>query len=52
LVPAKPLLSCWVRRPKAIYIDASDRIYIVDQLNKRLSVWQYLNADYLPVTLH
>lgn len=39
--------------PTAIAIDRTDRIYIVDLLNKRLSIWQYLNPDYLrehPVT--
>lgn len=39
--------------PTAIAIDGSDRIYIVDRLNQRIAVWQYLSAEYLrinPVT--
>lgn len=39
--------------PAAIAIDAKDRLYITDQMNERISVWQVLSADYLrnrPVT--
>jgi DNA-binding beta-propeller fold protein YncE len=39
--------------PSAIEIDGSDRIYIADCFNGRISVWQYLNPAYLqanPVT--
>lgn len=39
--------------PAAIAIDAKDRLYITDQLNERISVWQVLSAGYLrerPVT--
>ncbi|HEY3309658.1 MAG TPA: 6-bladed beta-propeller [Desulfuromonadaceae bacterium] len=33
--------------PQGIYIDQNDRIYIVDQRNRRFQVFQYLNTDYL-----
>lgn len=33
--------------PTALFIDASDRIYITDQVNKRISVWQFLSPQYL-----
>ena len=33
--------------PSAIYIDANDRIYVADMLNRRFSVWQYLTPAYL-----
>lgn len=33
--------------PSALVEDAEGRLYIVDQLNKRLSVWQLLIEDYL-----
>lgn len=39
--------------PASIFIDANDRIYVADSLNKRFSVWQYLSQAYLakhPVT--
>ena len=39
--------------PQGIYIDQNDRIYIVDQRNRRFQVFQFLNRDYLsrfPVT--
>lgn len=39
--------------PTAIYIDDQDRIFVTDLLNRRFSVWQYLNAAYLdkhPIT--
>ena len=39
--------------PSSIFIDANDRIYVADSLNKRFSVWQYLSKAYLakyPVT--
>ena len=38
--------------PQAISIDQNDRIYIVDQLNRRFQVYQYINDQYrtrLPV---
>jgi len=33
--------------PQGLFIDAHDRIYVVDYLYQRLSIWQYLSADYL-----
>lgn len=33
--------------PTAIFIDANDRIYIADLMNRRIAVWQYLSARYL-----
>lgn len=33
--------------PTSIWIDANDRIYVADGLNKRFSVWQYLSDKYL-----
>lgn len=39
--------------PSSIFIDANDRIYVADGLNKRFSVWQYLSQAYLskhPIT--
>ncbi len=39
--------------PASIYVDKNDRIYIVDMLNKRFAIWQYLSEEYLekrPVT--
>ncbi|WP_432822993.1 hypothetical protein [Trichloromonas sp.] len=39
--------------PNAVAVSPDDRIYITDLLNRRVTVWQYLNADYLsrhPVT--
>lgn len=39
--------------PSSIFIDANDRIYVADSLNKRFAVWQYLSQGYLakhPVT--
>lgn len=33
--------------PTSIWIDPDDRIYIVDLLNQRLAVWQYLSEEYL-----
>lgn len=33
--------------PSSIKIDENDRIFIVDQLNRRVSVWQYLSDAYL-----
>jgi sugar lactone lactonase YvrE len=33
--------------PSGIDIDASDRIYVTDTMNRRFSVWQYLSAAYL-----
>jgi len=39
--------------PASIYVDKNDRVYIVDMLNKRFAVWQYLSGEYLkkhPVT--
>jgi DNA-binding beta-propeller fold protein YncE len=41
------------QQPTGIFIDAHDRIYIADTLNKRFSIWQYLSAEYVrahPVT--
>lgn len=32
--------------PQGIYIDQNDRIYIVDQLNRRFQVYQYMNDQY------
>lgn len=32
--------------PQGIYIDQNDRIYIVDQMNRRFQVYQYLNDQY------
>jgi len=32
--------------PQGIYIDQNDRIYVVDQLNRRFQVYQYLNDSY------
>lgn len=39
--------------PTALAIDQGDRVYVVDRLNQRVAVWQYLSKDYLlnnPVT--
>lgn len=39
--------------PASIFIDANDRIYVADSLNKRFAVWQYLSQAYLaknPIT--
>lgn len=33
--------------PQGIFIDQNDRIYVVDQLNKRIQIFQYLNENYL-----
>jgi len=33
--------------PQGIYIDHNDRIYIADQLNRRIQIYQYLNESYL-----
>lgn len=33
--------------PQGVFIDQNDRIYIVDQLNKRIQIFQYLNERYL-----
>lgn len=33
--------------PQGIFVDQTDRIYIADQLNKRIQVFQYLNENYL-----
>lgn len=33
--------------PKALHIDARDRIFVAESLNKRFSVWQYLSKGYL-----
>jgi DNA-binding beta-propeller fold protein YncE len=33
--------------PVAIFIDANDRLYVTDLLNKRFSVWQYLSKAFL-----
>ncbi len=33
--------------PAGIWVDKDDRIYVVDQLNRRFVIWQYLSADYL-----
>lgn len=33
--------------PQGIFVDQNDRIFIVDQLNRRFQVFQYLNARYL-----
>ena len=32
--------------PQGIYIDQNDRIYIVDQMNRRFQVYQYMNDQY------
>lgn len=32
--------------PQGIFIDQNDRIYIVDQLNRRFQVYQYINNQY------
>lgn len=39
--------------PQGIYVDENDRIYVADQRNRRIQVFQYLNARYLadfPIT--
>lgn len=39
--------------PTAMAIDQTDRIYVVDRLNRRVAVWQYLSQVYLrdhPIT--
>ncbi len=39
--------------PRSVDVNANDRVYITDLLNKRFSVWQYLSEDYLqqnPIT--
>jgi len=33
--------------PLALTVDAQGRLYVVDQLNTRLSIWQELTGDYL-----
>ena len=33
--------------PQGIYIDENDRIYIIDQINRRFQIYQYLNQRYL-----
>lgn len=33
--------------PKSVFIDRNDRIYVAENLGRRLSVWQYLSAAYL-----
>jgi len=33
--------------PNSIWIDANDRIFVTEWLNRRVSVWQYLNKTYL-----
>jgi hypothetical protein len=33
--------------PKAIDIDANDRIYITEALNHRFTIWQYMSKTYL-----
>jgi DNA-binding beta-propeller fold protein YncE len=33
--------------PAGIWVDKNDRIYVVDQLGRRFTVWQYLNPEYL-----
>jgi hypothetical protein len=32
--------------PMGLYIDKNDRIYVVDQMNRRFQVFQYMNEDY------
>lgn len=39
--------------PTSVFIDSTDRIYIADQTNNRISVWQFLSTSYLgknPIT--
>jgi len=31
--------------PNGIYIDSSDRVYVTDQLNGRVQVFQFLGGD-------
>ena len=33
--------------PQGIYVDQNDKIFVVDQMNKRIQVFQYLNEAYL-----
>lgn len=33
--------------PQGIFIDQNDRVYVVDQLNKRIQIFQYLSEGYL-----
>jgi sugar lactone lactonase YvrE len=33
--------------PRAIAIDANDRIYIAEATNRRFTIWQYMSAPYL-----
>lgn len=33
--------------PQGIFIDQNDRIYVADQLNQRIQIFQYLNEKYL-----
>lgn len=45
--PGATNAQLWFATPGALTIDAQDRIYIVDFLNDRISVWQYVSAAYL-----
>lgn len=33
--------------PMGLYIDKNDRIYVVDQMNRRFYIFQYMNEEYL-----
>lgn len=44
---AKSRMPMGLARPVALHIDEHDRIYISDDINRRVSIWQYLSGDYL-----
>jgi len=33
--------------PSGIFVDPNDRVYISDSMNRSVTIWQYLNEDYL-----
>lgn len=46
-VPGKKLYIGGFNMPQGIYIDQNDRIFVADQLNQRVQVFQYMNQKYL-----
>lgn len=46
-VPGKKLYIGGFNMPQGIFIDQNDRIFVADQLNQRIQVFQYMNQKYL-----
>lgn len=45
--PGTPIVAGGFLIPQGIFIDENDRIYVADQQNARVQLFQYLNAGYL-----